>query len=335
MERRTFVRGLGVGIALASVGGGLYVHSQRVVQRRDSDRIIGPWPELGMNANWLLPDLRNAHMEVVDRPHRGAEAQDIEAIRRMRRVRSFSVNTSSRRLRWPDPEEEGPCVLCVGDSVTFGWGVEDEESWPAQLAERLRDRSAQVHNAGVPGQPLAPMRNYLARFAPALRPDIILVARRMPPQEFPTPMGFIQLFTEAKKANPNARLGLVLPPVASFDPHGQANWSKEMPILRKHLPAVPILELTPRFAAAQKGMPGVRLNIVGQTHRVVDNQSGALILETPAPPQEMDDRVYALFEADPDLREPLFFDTGHPDATGLHLMAGLVADWIEEQGWLG
>lgn len=334
MNRRYFVRGVGLSIALASLGGGLYVQRQRVKQRRDSDRIVGPWPELGMNANWLLPDLRDAHMEVIDRPHRAAEAQNIEALRQMRRVRSFTVSSSARRLRLPDPEGQGLRILCVGDSVTFGWGVEDEESWPAQLAERLSGRSYQVLNAGVPGQPLAPMRNYLVRMAPALKPDIVLVIRRMPPQEFPTPTGFVQLFAEAQKANPGAKMGLILPPVATFDPHGQQLWVRELPVLREHLREVPILELTPRFAAAQKGKPGVRLNIVGQTHRVVDNQSGALILETPAPPEEMDDRVYALFEDDPELREPLFFDTGHPDASGLTLMAGLVADWLGELGWL-
>lgn len=336
MNRRLFVRGLGASIALSSLVGGAWVKRHRAVNARESDRIIGPWPELGINANWLLPDLRGAHMAVVDRPHRAREAHDLAVLRQIRRVRTFSVNSSARRLREPDQDGAGLRILCLGDSVTFGWGVEDDETWPARLAELLADRGvgARVYNGGVPGQPLAPMRNYLAKMAPALRPDVALVARRMPPQEFPTARGYVQLIDEARRANPTTRLGVVLPPVATFDPHGQRVWAKEQAALRQALPGVPMLELTPRFVAARAGMAGVRLDIVGDKHRVVDNRSGALLLETPAPAEEMDERVYALFEDDPALYEPLFFDTGHPDADGLALFAQHVADWMEDLGWL-
>lgn len=45
-------------------------------------------------------------------------------------------------------------VLCIGDSITWGWGVDDHETYPAQLAQELGRRHPEatylVTNAGVP-----------------------------------------------------------------------------------------------------------------------------------------------------------------------------------------
>ncbi|MFQ5457993.1 MAG: hypothetical protein ACE5FC_06025 [Myxococcota bacterium] len=61
-----------------------------------------------------------------------------------------------------------PRVLAVGDSFTFGYGVEESEAWPARLQEKLREAGlarAEVINAGVvaycpgacgPGWPATP-----------------------------------------------------------------------------------------------------------------------------------------------------------------------------------
>ena len=45
-------------------------------------------------------------------------------------------------------------IVCAGDSWTYGWGVEPEESYPWRLARRLRKREgldSQVINLGNPG----------------------------------------------------------------------------------------------------------------------------------------------------------------------------------------
>ena len=50
------------------------------------------------------------------------------------------------------PQRNGPAVLALGDSFTFGLGVRDGETWPAQLEARLRTRTGRdvpVVNAGT------------------------------------------------------------------------------------------------------------------------------------------------------------------------------------------
>jgi len=51
--------------------------------------------------------------------------------------------------------------------------------------------------------------------------------------------------------------------------------------------------------------------------------------QRPAP--ALNPKIYTLFEAEPEVREALFFDEGHPDAEGFELFAATVADaWIAE-----
>jgi lysophospholipase L1-like esterase len=70
----------------------------------------------------------------------------------------------------PAPDQTRIAVL--GDSFVFGWGVEERQSFPAQLETVLRanGHSVEVINAGVPGQSLGEKaiwyRDAVARFHP-------------------------------------------------------------------------------------------------------------------------------------------------------------------------
>lgn len=72
-----------------------------------------------------------------------------------------AVRFNSYGLRGPEPfppEREGVLrVAAVGDSFTFGMGVEAEQAWPALLQGRLGDgdREAEVLNFGVCGYSIA------------------------------------------------------------------------------------------------------------------------------------------------------------------------------------
>jgi lysophospholipase L1-like esterase len=86
------------------------------------------------------------------------------------------ITTSLNRLglRGPEPDAAARgAILLLGDELTFGWGVADEDTYPAQLERWVRERCpgcGPVLNAGVPGytsyQGLLLLRELGVRFRP-------------------------------------------------------------------------------------------------------------------------------------------------------------------------
>lgn len=62
-------------------------------------------------------------------------------------VEPFSTDGAGHRYT-PGGDGERPLVDCIGDSSTFGYGSQDERTYPAALARLLH---APVRNLGVPG----------------------------------------------------------------------------------------------------------------------------------------------------------------------------------------
>ena len=77
----------------------------------------------------------------------------------------------------PDPPPETLRIVAVGDSFTFGQGVEAHEAFPANLERRLEGR---VFNLGVPGYGLDQQLLMLESRGLRLRPDLILVGLHTP-----------------------------------------------------------------------------------------------------------------------------------------------------------
>lgn len=96
-------------------------------------RLVG-WPDPGLYAGdpgsvwWLRPGL----------PPREVPFPEGSS--------TFTVRTNSLGFRGPEPTPGA--WLCLGDSTTFGWGVEEDEAWPAQVAAL---RGEPVINGGTPG----------------------------------------------------------------------------------------------------------------------------------------------------------------------------------------
>jgi lysophospholipase L1-like esterase len=71
-------------------------------------------------------------------------------------------------------------VLCIGDSVTFGFNADQGDSYPAQLAGFLRardsNRDIEVINAGVPGWTWLQGLRFLERRGLALEPDLVVMS---------------------------------------------------------------------------------------------------------------------------------------------------------------
>lgn len=69
-------------------------------------------------------------------------------------------------------------ILCIGDSITFGWGLKDEKTYPRQLEvllrEKLTDKNVEVINAGVPGYTSFIGKLYLETMGIGLNPDVVI-----------------------------------------------------------------------------------------------------------------------------------------------------------------
>jgi lysophospholipase L1-like esterase len=69
-------------------------------------------------------------------------------------------------------------VLCFGDSFTFGWGVNVENSWPKKLEQYLLGKgyaNIEVINCGRGGQYTRTYKKYIEKAVPLLKPDLVLV----------------------------------------------------------------------------------------------------------------------------------------------------------------
>jgi lysophospholipase L1-like esterase len=69
-------------------------------------------------------------------------------------------------------------ILCFGDSWTFGWGVNVENSWPKKLEcffEAQGYHNIEVINCGQPGQYTSVYKKNMGKIVPLLRPDLVLV----------------------------------------------------------------------------------------------------------------------------------------------------------------
>jgi lysophospholipase L1-like esterase len=96
------------------------------------------------------------------------------------RSRAVSYRTSSLGLRGGEigARTQGvPRVLVIGDSYTFGWAVEEEQSYPRQATLLLSaaGREVEIINAGIPGYGTRQERALLAELLPVLRPDVVVL----------------------------------------------------------------------------------------------------------------------------------------------------------------
>ena len=93
------------------------------------------------------------------------------------------VRTNADGFRGPEissaPLPNAVRIVGLGDSVMFGWGVEDNDTYLAQLNRILTERFPAVHweciNTGVPGYNTAMEIETLKVKALALRPDIVVL----------------------------------------------------------------------------------------------------------------------------------------------------------------
>ncbi|HEY8241431.1 MAG TPA: GDSL-type esterase/lipase family protein [Kiritimatiellia bacterium] len=104
----------------------------------------------------------------------------------LEKISLSSSRINNLGLRGPDIDPSAlkrRVILCLGDSITYGYGVADGETWPAQLQAALdvaRPGEYLALNAGVNAYPVSFMHQkfwYLVR--QGIRPDTVIVAYSM------------------------------------------------------------------------------------------------------------------------------------------------------------
>lgn len=91
----------------------------------------------------------------------------------------LSINSEGFRGPKYPANASGPVVACFGDSCTFGYRVNDEETYPARLQEYLRENGlseATVLNYGVPGYTTFQGRRLVEQVLADRRPDVVIIA---------------------------------------------------------------------------------------------------------------------------------------------------------------
>ncbi len=82
----------------------------------------------------------------------------------MRRIAPFPPK-SDRRFR----------IMIVGDSLTYGYGVHEEETYPMQIEATLkRNFNVEVLNLGVNGKQSEGILKVVRKYTPTLQPDLIV-----------------------------------------------------------------------------------------------------------------------------------------------------------------
>jgi lysophospholipase L1-like esterase len=91
-----------------------------------------------------------------------------------RRVEINSLGLRAPELTVPKPAGRKR-VLCFGDSITFGYGLSNEETYPARLGELLADRGIEIVNAGVTGFTSRQVLAYMRRQLPQTQSDMATI----------------------------------------------------------------------------------------------------------------------------------------------------------------
>jgi hypothetical protein len=94
---------------------------------------------------------------------------------------TFTAKTNSAGIRDREFDlrrKNGMRILAIGDSFTYGWGVNDDEPWPKVLEQHLAKNShaAEVLNLGCPGASVDAYAEIAESFVPLAKPEFVLVA---------------------------------------------------------------------------------------------------------------------------------------------------------------
>ncbi len=248
---------------------------------------------------------------------------------------SWTVNTNAEGLRQGPlgPKTARRRILCVGDSRTFGVGVGDSDTWPAQLQQALDARRPgrfEVINAGVTGYTSRQGLRYLELHAAALQPDLVIACFA---------------FNEGAEIPP--------PGIGDWEWENLRDQSGLRALLKKAAYGAGLERPSPAARHATRLSPGQTLDtLVGISQYCLKQGIAPVLLFWPSLPELVDEKFLqpnisglaieaarlgaaSLIDVSPVLRPEMtsiFLDPIHLTAPGNRLVAGRVADALLEMG---
>ena len=308
----------------------------------------------------LKKNLRDARVVVPARPHPlPFRPLDPEYADRITKRAVFTCSTNAERFRGtrsysaqPDPDVVR--IVAVGDSITFGHGVNDHETFPHLLEERLGP-GFQVVNAGVPGQDSQRAILDLDERVLPLEPHIVVVCTGvneisysperseedrlqlwlseerylLEEQEFADNLVSIERACVAA----GARLVLLVPPVNSFSPYPDGPRFCRIVRQLARQRGIPSLDLQAAFSEVEE-RDGLALIHQIDSQTIVQYHGGRpqqllYVPVTSTRSQYVSDFVYNYLDHEP-AAMTLSLDGSHPNAQGMELIAQLVEPVITE-----
>ncbi len=318
-----------------------------------------------MGVDYSEPNLRGLRVRVPGRPHFIPDY--IEAPESIGRWVTFSLDTNSRGLRGPefeDPKPDGTYrVICAGECVTFGIGVEGKQTYPHILGKLLDrtypDRGVEVLNGGKPAshdqiadrveQEFVHYSPDLVVFGPGANtvflpshvgfgPTRVELSEEEYAQEMLSFRGSVTRVVDLARSH-GFELVFVTPTVNSFFYPDGLRWSDELVSIGEEF-GVPTVDTSELFGRVERER-GLVLETVQGNQRLVggDGGEGRVLLEVP-----FDDagntryvmpEIYAYLDEHPRVAPALSIDENHPNPDGHALIAEAIHDAIVDTGWLG
>ena len=308
----------------------------------------------------LRKNLRDARVVIPARPHPlPFLPMDPEYTGRITKRLTFTCSTNSDRFRGVReyttvPAEGIVRIAVVGDSITFGHGVNDQTTYPQVLETRL-GAGFEVINAGVPGQDSHRVLLDLEKRVLPFQPHVVVVCvgvnelsnspERSDESQMQLWLSELRYWKEEQELAENltaieqvcvaagVRLVLLVPPVNSFSPFPDAaRFCRVVRHVAKER-GLPCVDLQTEFQDAEEHN-GLVLVHQQESQTVVRYQDGQPeeLLTVPVSPtrqQYIADEVYDLLDAEP-IAMSLSLDGSHPNARGMALIAELVQPLIVE-----
>lgn len=116
-------------------------------------------------------------------PNLNLEARNYLVPREWGELTPFTIQTNSSGLRMARPlpeKKEGLRIICMGNSCTFGWGVNRDETYPRQLEKLIVSRmgitGVEVWNAGIPGYTSDQGVRFFEKEVSRWDPDILVLS---------------------------------------------------------------------------------------------------------------------------------------------------------------